>query len=84
MRQPVAGRSGGALFGDPGEAACREQVLPSGEFGGQPGEQAGGSFVLGAGDYRAAVGQVGQRQQGAVAAVDAVQVRVGAAEADGD
>ena len=78
MRQPLAGRGGGALFGDPGEAAGREQVLPAGEFGGEPGEQAGGALVLGAGDHRAAMGKAVQRQQRPVAAVETVQVGVGA------
>ena len=74
-------RDGGALLGDPGEAAGGEQVLPPGQFGGQPGQQPGGAFVLGTGDHRAAVRQIGERQQRAVAAVDAVQVQVRAAEA---
>ena len=84
VRQPIGGRDGGALFGDPGEAAGRELVLPAGEFGAEAGEQAGGALVLGAGDHRAAMGKASQRQQRPVAAVDAVQVGVGAAEPDGD
>ena len=82
VRQPLAGGDGGALFGDPGEAAGGEQVLPAGEFGGEAGEQAGGALVLSAGDHRAAMGQFGQREQRAVAAVDPVQMDVSAAKAD--
>ena len=75
-----AGRAAARCSAIAGEAARREQVLPPGQLGGQPGQQPRRPLVLGAGDHRAAVRQLGERQQRAVAAVHAVQVHVGAAE----
>ena len=70
--------------GPPGPAARRgrrspgpEHLLAAGELGHEPGEQPGGAVGLGALHDGAAVRQVGQRQQRAVAAVEAVEVHVG-------
>ena len=83
-RQPARRQGGCPLFGDVSEPARGEQFLPPFQLGAEPGDQPGGSFGLGPGDHRAAVRQVGQRQQRAVAAVDSVDVRVGATGTDGD
>ena len=76
MGQPLRLGNGGPLFPDVAEPGHGEQFLPAAELGRQALEQPRGALGLRAADDRAAVREVGQRQQGAVAAVDPVQVDV--------
>ena len=74
-----SGRARGALLGDVREPAVGEQFLPPAHLVPQPPEQPDRALRLGAADDGAAVRQVGERQQRAVAAVDPVHVHVRAA-----
>ena len=70
---------GGPLLPDVAEPGRREHFLPPAELGRQAPEQPRRPLGLRPADHRPAVRKLGQRQQGAVAAVDPVQVHVGGA-----
>ena len=76
MRRPLTLLNPLAQLGEVGDAQGTELPLPRAQLLAQLVEQPAEQFRVAVVNDRTAVRQVGQRAQGAVAAVDAVQVQV--------